>query len=105
MGSAFRLPIWSGLSFEEMIDWCRQRGITSVCADVEARTAYTEIDWTRPTALVLGPESTGFTAKELENADQRVCIPMKGAAESLNVSVAAGILLFEAARQRSEFKL
>ena len=100
MGSAFRLPIWSGVSFDEMIQWCRQRGITSVCADVEARTAYTEIDWTRPTALILGPESTGFTSEELDQAEQRVFIPMKGAAESLNVSVAAGILLFEAARQR-----
>lgn len=108
MGSAFRLPIWSGISFEEMIHWCRQRGITSICADVEARTAYTDIDWTRPSALVLGPESTGFTAEELDQAEQLVSIPMKGVAESLNVSVAAGILLFEAARQRShgsEFKL
>lgn len=101
MGSAFRLPIWSGVSFDETIGWCRRRGITSICADAEATTAYTEIDWSKPSALVLGPESTGFTPEELDQADQRVRIPMKGAAESLNVSVAAGILLFEAARQRS----
>jgi TrmH family RNA methyltransferase len=101
MGSAFRLPIWSGVSFEDVIDWCRNRGITSICADAEAQTAYTEIDWTKPSALILGTESTGFTPEELENADERIRIPMKGAAESLNVSVAAGILLFEAARQRS----
>lgn len=100
MGSAFRLPIWSGVSFEEMIEWCRKREIETVCADVEATTPYTEIDWTTPSALILGPESTGFTDEELESADRRVTIPMKGAAESLNVSVAAGILLFEAARQR-----
>lgn len=100
MGSAFRLPIWSGVSFEEVIAWCRKRGIATVCADAEATTAYTEIDWTRPSALILGPESTGFTAEELQSAEQRVRIPMKGDAESLNVSVAAGVLLFEAARQR-----
>jgi len=100
MGSAFRLPIWSGVSFDWMVRWCRERGIVTICADVEATTPYTEIDWTGPRALVLGPESTGFTAEELDSADQRVRIPMKGAAESLNVSVAAGILLFEAARQR-----
>lgn len=100
MGSAFRLPIWSGISFEEMIEWCRKRGIVSVCADAEANTAYTEIDWAKSSALVLGPESTGFTEEELQSAERRVRIPMKGAAESLNVSVAAGILLFEAARQR-----
>ncbi len=79
-----------------MIEWCRRRGIESVCADVEASTSYTEIDWTGPSALILGPESTGFTAEELESADEVGDIPMKGAAESLNVSVAAGILLFEA---------
>jgi RNA methyltransferase, TrmH family len=100
MGSAFRLPIWNGVSLEEMVVWCRQRGIVTVCADVEANTSYTTIDWTGLTALILGPESTGLTAAELESADHRVSIPMKGDVESLNVSVAAGILLFEAARQR-----
>lgn len=101
MGSAFRLPIWSGPTFVEMIEWCRKCGMVTICADVEASTSYTEIDWTGPRALVLGPESNGFTAEELQSADQTVKIPMSGAAESLNVSVAAGILLFEAARQRS----
>jgi TrmH family RNA methyltransferase len=100
MGSAFRLPIWSGPAYEEAVEWCRRRGMVTVCADVEAMTSYTAIDWTKASALLLGPESTGFTAEELENADQKVSIPMKGSAESLNVSVAAGILLFEAARQR-----
>ena len=100
MGSAFRLPIWSGPSFEEAVEWCRERGIVTACADAEADTDYTDLDWTRASALFLGPESTGFTAQELMNADRRVKIPMKGLAESLNVSVAAGVLLFEASRQR-----
>ena len=101
MGSAFRLPIWTGPDYSEMIAWCRQRGLATVCADVEASVSYTQLDWTKPSALLLGPESTGFTDEELAEANQRVSIPMKGAAESLNVSVAAGILLFEAARQRN----
>ena len=101
MGSAFRLPIWSGPSYDEAIEWCRAHDIATVCADVEGDTAYTEFDWTKANALLLGPESTGFTAEELMLADQKVRIPMKGSAESLNVSVAAGILLFEAARQRA----
>ena len=108
MGSAFRLPIWSGPTFEEVVEWCRGRGLTRIYADVRASIAHTEIDWNESCALLLGPESTGFTDEELKNADRRVRIPMKGEAESLNVSVAAGILLFEAARQRalsSEFKL
>jgi len=101
MGSAFRLPIWSGPTFEEVVEWCREREISTACADAEATTDYTDFDWTKPSALLLGPESTGFTAEELMNADLKVKIPMKGLAESLNVSVAAGILLFEAARQRA----
>lgn len=101
MGSAFRLPIWSGPSYQEMIEWCRRRKIETVGADAEAPLAHTEIDWTRATALVLGPESTGLTDAETASTTQIVRIPMHGAVESLNVSVAAGILLFEAARQRS----
>lgn len=101
MGSAFRLPIWTGPGYEEMIAWCRKRGVETVCADAEATLAHTEIDWTRSIALVMGPESTGFTTGEMESATRIVGIPMQGAVESLNVSVAAGILLFEAARQRS----
>src|SRR5678816_4571055 len=92
MGSAFRLPIWVGGSFEEVVEWCRRREITTVCADVEANNSYLEVDWIKATALLLGPESTGFTPEELAKADRRVRIPMKGMAESLNVSVAAGIL-------------
>ena len=101
MGSAFRLPIWSGPSYDEAIEWCRAHDIATVCADIEGDTVYTELDWTKANALLLGPESAGFTAEELMLADQKVRIPMKGSAESLNVSVAAGILLFEAARQRA----
>ena len=101
MGSAFRLPIWTGPSYEEMIEWCRKRKIAIVGADAEATLAHTEFDWTQATALVLGPESTGLTDEETKSATEVVRIPMHGAVESLNVSVAAGILLFEAARQRS----
>ena len=100
MGSAFRLPIWNGPSFDEVTEWCRTRSIVAICTDAEAGTDYTEIDWVKASALLLGPESTGFTPEELAKADRKVSIPMKGMAESLNVSVAAGILLFEAARQR-----
>jgi TrmH family RNA methyltransferase len=101
MGSAFRLPIWTGPAYEEMIEWCRKRKIQTVCADAAAPLAHTEFDWNEATALVLGPESTGLTEAETKSAGQVVSIPMHGAVESLNVSVAAGILLFEAARQRS----
>lgn len=100
MGSAFRLPIWSGPNYDEVIQWCRAHKITTVCADADSDTSFTEADWTNPTALIVGQESTGLSKTEIESADASVRIPMKGSVESLNVSVAVGILLFEAARQR-----
>jgi TrmH family RNA methyltransferase len=105
MGSAFRLPVWIGPGFEEMVEWCRERGIELVCTDADADLSYTEVEWTRATALVLGPESTGLTSAETQSASRIVSIPMHGAVESLNVSVAAGILLYEAARQRSIYSV
>lgn len=101
MGSAFRLPVWSGPTYREAIDWCSQRDIQVICADVNADTDYDEVDWQRPSALVLGPESSGLSREELSEADHSVRIPMRGPAESLNVAVATGVLLYEAARQRS----
>jgi TrmH family RNA methyltransferase len=101
MGSAFRVPIWQGPEFMEMIDWCKARKITTVATDASATHLHSDVDWTKPSALILGPESTGLTDDETGAAKVSVRIPMKGTVESLNVSVAAGILLFEAARQRS----
>jgi TrmH family RNA methyltransferase len=101
MGSGFRLPIWRNADLSEMIDWCRERSIRLVGTAAGAKVKHTDWDWTRATALILGPESTGLTEDELKATDQTVSIPMHGSVESLNVSVAAGILLYEAARQRS----
>jgi TrmH family RNA methyltransferase len=100
MGSAFRLPIWIGAAYTDAIGWCRQNQTQSICADVRGTRNYSEVDWTRPTAIVLGAESAGLTAEEVALADEAIRIPMKGATESLNVAVAAGILLYEANRQR-----
>jgi RNA methyltransferase, TrmH family len=100
MGSAFRLPIWCGPEYLEVIDWCRSRKFRILCSAASGSVSYMDLDWRSSTAIVLGPESTGLTDDEIAQADQSVCIPMAGSAESLNVSVAAGILLFEAARQR-----
>ncbi|HLA10466.1 MAG TPA: RNA methyltransferase [Pyrinomonadaceae bacterium] len=100
MGSAFRLPIWFGPSFEEAITWCRARGVRLVSADPVAQSLYTEVDWRSPIALVVGSEASGLTDEETSATDLPVRIPMQGSVESLNVAVATGILLYEAARQR-----
>jgi TrmH family RNA methyltransferase len=101
MGSAFRLPIWFGASYSDALAWCAKNGVQTVCADVLGAKTYTEIDWTGPRALVVGPEATGLSTEELKRAGEAVRIPMEGDVESLNVSVAAGIMLYEAARQRA----
>ena len=100
MGSAFRLPLWQEIAFAEAISWCREHQVRTFCAAVSGGDSYTSVDWRRPSALVLGPESTGLAREEIALTDGSVRIPMKGATESLNVAVAAGVILFEASRQR-----
>lgn len=101
MGSAFRLPIWSGTKYPDVIDWCKARGIRTVCGVARGRHNYTEIDWRGSNAVIVGTESTGLTPEEIALADEVVRIPMAGEVESLNVAVATGVLLYEAARQRT----
>ena len=101
MGSTFRLPIWTDTTYAKVHSWCAERQIETVCADVDGKTVYTDLNWTTPKALIMGPESTGLTPEEISAATSVVKIPMLGKVESLNVGVAAAILLYEAARQRS----
>lgn len=102
MGSAFRLPIWSGANYRNVINWCKERGIRTICADAEGKKNYIDVDWRGGRALIVGPESTGLSSAEIEVADETVSIPMEGLVESLNVAVATGIVLYEASRQRSD---
>lgn len=102
MGSAFRLPIWTSANYASVLEWCNARGIHSVCADAEGSKVFTDFDWSRPCALIVGPESSGLSSEEISAANEAVRIPMQGPVESLNVAVATGILLYEAARQRRE---
>lgn len=101
MGSAFRLPIWTKTTYGEVLSWCAERHIETVCADAEGSTIHTDLDWRTSKALIMGPESTGLTAEEVSAATSVVTIPMCGKVESLNVGVAAAVLLYEAARQRA----
>jgi RNA methyltransferase, TrmH family len=100
MGSAFRLPHLRRVAAREVIQRLNARGITTVAALPSATTRYDEVDLARPVALVVGNEGAGLEEGLLAAVSARVAIPMRGGVESLNVAVAAGILLFEAARQR-----
>jgi TrmH family RNA methyltransferase len=101
MGSAFRLPIWTAADYEQVIAWCAERRVRTVCADVDGSKDYREFDWRDACALIVGPESTGLSSGEIAAADDAVRIPMQGSVESLNVAVATGVILYEANRQRA----
>lgn len=100
MGSAFRLPIWKGADLAEVIQWCRAKNIRTACADAGGEKLYTEIDWCKSTALIVGPESAGLSSDEIAAAGAALRIPMQGKVESLNVASATAIMLYEAANQR-----
>lgn len=87
-------------NLNRFIEELKERNIWVVGTSADAEMDYTAWDWTRPTALVLGGEGTGLHRLVAENCDVLVKIPMYGKIDSLNVSVAAGVILFEAKRQR-----
>ena len=101
MGSTFRLPIWGGASFAEALVWCGARKIQTIAADLSGSAVHLDVDWRKSSAIIVGRESDGLSPDEVSATDASVRIPMLGAAESLNVAVATGVILFEAARQRA----
>lgn len=99
LGAIFTLPIFIFPS-EKAVEWLRERNIKIFATWLEAAKPLYDCDLTGPTALVLGAEATGITPYWVEQADERVIIPMSGQVDSLNVSNSAAIVLFEAVRQR-----
>lgn len=99
-GSVFRLPTLGGVSVDEAIGLVRSKGLQLVVADRVADDVYDKVDYRPPTALVLGAETGGIPQQLKDAATHRVRIPMRTGVESLNVAVAAGVLLYEARRQR-----
>ena len=97
MGAHFRLPIVA-LSWPEIAEILTD--VQVLLADVRAEQSYYEVDWMRPSALIIGGEAFGASREARELAVATVAIPMQGRAESLNAAVAASVILFEAARQR-----
>ena len=85
----------------QLIEQLKQRNIWVVGAASNGTADYTEWDWTVPSALFLGGEGSGLHRLVRERCDALVRIPMRGQIESLNVSVAAGVILYEALRQRT----
>lgn len=100
VGAAFTVPTVACTS-EECIRFLKERGIRILTAQLQDSFLYYSTDMRQPTALVMGTESTGLTQVWRNAADAHIRIPMLGQLDSLNVSVSAAILLFEAVRQRN----
>jgi 23S rRNA (guanosine2251-2'-O)-methyltransferase len=88
-------------NLNRLIDELKARGVWVIGTSATAEIDHTKWDWTRPSALVLGAEGSGLHRLVAENCDALVKVPMYGRIDSLNVSVAAGVVLFEARRQRA----
>ncbi|MBV9079884.1 MAG: RNA methyltransferase, partial [Elusimicrobia bacterium] len=99
-GSVFRIPVCPAGTLKEAAGVIASSGAALVGATQNGRVDYDRIDWTRPTALVLGSEGGGFSDEDAALFSETAKIPMAGSVESLNVAGAAAVCLFEAARQR-----
>ena len=85
----------------EGVDALRDQGFNLLAADpADGAVPFDQVDLTRPTAILLGQEKDGLTQEALAAVDQRIAVPMHGLVTSMNVSVAAAVVLFEARRQR-----
>lgn len=99
VGCLFTNQIATGTT-EEIIAFLKEKKINFYSATLQNSTSYHTQNFTTPTALVVGTEATGLTQKWRDEATQNIIIPMQGEIDSMNVSVAAAILIFEAKRQR-----
>ena len=103
IGAIFSVPCVA-CSSEDCIAFLKARGIQILTAQLQDSSLYYDTDMLRGTAIVMGTESTGLTEVWRQAADAHIRIPMLGQLDSLNVSVSAAILLFEAVRQRNSEK-
>lgn len=99
VGCVFTNKIATGTT-SEIIAFLQKNNIAVYGAALQASVPYHSIDFNSPSAIVVGTEATGLSEEWLENTSRNIIIPMQGEIDSMNVSVAAGILIFEAKRQR-----
>jgi len=99
VGCLFTVNIATGTT-KEVINFLNKNKIAIYSAALSASCNYTEVDYKKPCAIAVGTEATGLTSEWLQESDQNILIPMQGEIDSMNVSVSAAILIFEAKRQR-----
>ncbi|WMX14762.1 23S rRNA (guanosine(2251)-2'-O)-methyltransferase RlmB [Aureispira sp. CCB-E] len=99
-GALSKIPVCRTASLGNVIDYLLMNGVQVVAADLRGKEMLDELDMTMPTAIVMGAEDEGVRPHILRKATSWFKIPMMGTTDSFNVSVAAGIVLYEAIRQR-----
>lgn len=100
LGALFTVPTVATTN-GRVQQWLHQQNMPIIAATPEGTRPYTAVDLTGPVAILLGSEAHGLSEEWLRAAHQRVVIPMRGAVDSLNLSVATALLLYEVVRQRS----
>ena len=100
-GALHSLPVCKVENLQNALRYLRDSGLNIIAATEHTDKNYTEADMTLPTCIVMGSEEKGIYEENLKLCNEKVRIPMSGALESLNVSVAAGIFIYEAVRQRT----
>ncbi len=101
-GALLRLPVCRVKNIKTTLNYLKQSGIKIFAATEKATNVYTEENYNLPCAIVMGAEDRGISKDALKLSDALITIPIKGNIESLNVSVAAGVIIYEVVRQRSE---
>ena len=100
-GALYSLPICKVENLQNALTYLQQSGLRLVAATEHTDRNYTEVDMTVPTCIVMGSEEKGIYEENLKLCTDQVRLPMTGVIESLNVSVAAGVFIYEAVRQRN----
>lgn len=100
MGSVFHLPIYRNVNAIEVVKKLNDEGITTIAAHLKGSTTPYDVDLKKGCAIIIGNEANGLSDELSNEAERLVKIPMQGKAESMNAGIAAGILIYEAVRQR-----
>ena len=100
-GALHTLPVCKEQSLKGTLQYLKDSGFRIIAATEKGDYDYTKADYTGPTCIIMGAEDTGVSYENLALCDEWVKIPIIGSIESLNVSVAAGILIYEAVKQRT----
>jgi 23S rRNA (guanosine2251-2'-O)-methyltransferase len=103
-GALSKIAICREKNLSAVLDYLGQSGVQVIASDLKTNKKIYDIDFTLPTAILIGSEGEGVNTALLRRVDDKFIIPQKGTTDSLNVSVATGIILYEALRQRHNLK-